>query len=289
MTLPFAATSPSEPLPELTEGAAAPRFERTEGAARIAFKFSDGATRLDRLHQSGAAKVRIPHRPAEHPPEAVLINTAGGLTGGDRMSAEIRLDAGCHAVATTQACEKVYRASSGTAEIHTALTLGVGARLDWLPQETILFDGARLSRRLDADLAPDAEVLLVEAVIFGRAARGERVRSGLFADRWRVRRKGRLVFADDLRFDWADADLLSKPAVLAGAGAMATVLLVTEEPARYLSAAREIVGEAGGVSTWAGKLVARLATPTGFALRRTLIPLLAVLRDGAPLPKLWRI
>jgi urease accessory protein len=126
-------------------------------------------------------------------------------------------------------------------------------------------------------------------VIFGRTARGETISSGLFSDRWRIRRRDRLVFADDLRFDWADADLLSRPAVLAGAGAMATVLLVTEEPERYLSAARDIVGDAGGVSAWDGKLVARLATPTGFALRQTLIPLLAALRDGAPLPKLWRI
>ena len=190
---------------------------------------------------------------------------------------------------TTQACEKIYRAPYGSAEIRTGIVVAGGARLDWLPQETILFDGARLARRLDADLAPDAELLAVEAVIFGRAARGEQVRSGLFSDRWRIRRGDRLVFADDLRFDWADADLLSRPAVLAGGGAMATVLFVTGEPERYLSPAREIVGEAGGVSAWDGKLLARLVAANGFALRQTLIPLLAALREGAPLPKLWRI
>ncbi len=284
MTLPFAATLPSELPP-----AAAPRFERTQGTARIAFKYEGGATRLDRLHQSGAAKVRFPHRPAENPPEAVLINTAGGLTGGDRMEAEIRLAPGCRAVATTQACEKIYRASAGTAEIRTTLSVAARARLDWLPQEAILFDGAQLSRQLAADLDRNSELLLVEAVIFGRAARGEVVRTGLFADRWRIRRNGRLVFADDLRLDWADADLLSRPAVLASAGAMATVLLVTEEPERYLSEARGIVGAAGGVSAFDGKLTARVTVPTGFALRQTLIPLLAALRDGAALPKLWRI
>ncbi len=284
MTLTFAAISPSEP-----PSAALPRYERTSGVARIAFKHVGGATRLDRLHQSGAAKVRLPHRPAGDPPEAVLINTAGGLTGGDRMSAEIRLEPGCRAVATTQACEKIYRAAYGTAEIRTELTLGAGARLDWLPQETILFDGAGLSRRLDADLEPGAELLAVEAVIFGRAAHCERMQSGFFADRWRIRRNGRLVFADPLRFDWALADLLSRPAVLADAGAMATVLFVTDDPERYLTAAREIVGEAGGVSAWGGKLLARITAEGGLALRRTLTPLLAALRDGAPLPKLWRI
>jgi urease accessory protein len=289
MTPPFAATLPSDPRPELTGGAALPRLERTDGAARIAFKRTGDATALDRLHQSGAFKVRFPHRPAENPPEAVLINTAGGLTGGDRMSADVRLDAECRAVVTTQACEKIYRSSGGAAEIRTALTLGAGARLDWLPQETILFDGARLSRRLDADLDADATLLVVEAAIFGRAAHGERVRAGLFADRWRIRRQGRLVFADDLRLDWAHAARLSRPAVLAGAGAMATVLLVADEPELCLDAARKIVGEAGGASAWDGKLVARLAAPDGMALRRVLIPLLAALRDGAPLPKLWRI
>ena len=174
-------------------------------------------------------------------------------------------------------------------EIATRLTIGQAARLDWLPQETILFDGARLARRLDAELAPGAELLLLEATIFGRSARGETMRSGLFTDRWRIRRKGRLVFADDLRFDWTDPDLLRRPAVLAGAAAMATILFVTDEPARPLTVLREIIGANGGVSAWNGKLLARITALTGAALRHTLIPELAVLRDGASLPKFWRI
>jgi urease accessory protein len=219
----------------------------------------------------------------------VLINTAGGLTGGDRMSAEISLGPGCRAVVTTQACEKIYRASSGCAKIRMDLSLAEATRLDWLPQETILFDGARLARRLEAELAPGAELLLVEATIFGRSAHGESVRLGLFTDRWRIRRTGRLIFADDLRFDFSDADLLKRPAVLAGAAAMATILFVTEEPARHLSALREIVGDSGGVSAWNGKLLARVTARSGAALRQTLIPMVAALRDGASLPKFWRI
>jgi urease accessory protein len=284
MTLPFAATSPSEPRANVP-----PRLQRSEGAARIAFKFERGGTRLNRLFQSGAAKVRLPLVEAGEPPQAVMINTAGGLTGGDRMSAEVTVGAGCRAIVTSQACEKIYRASSGNAEIATSLTVGEGARLDWLPQETILFDGARLTRRLDADLAPGAELLLVEATIFGRSARGESVCSGLFADRWRIRRDGRLLFADDLRFDWTDASLLNRPAVLSGAAAMATILFVTEEPARHLAALREIVGKNGGASAWNGKLLVRITAETGLALRHTLIPALATLRDGAGLPKFWRI
>ncbi len=285
MTLPFAATLPSEPLAD----PAPPRMQRSEGAARIAFKFERSGTRLAELYQQGAAKVRLPLVEAGEPPQAVLINSSGGLTGGDRMSTEATLGENCHAIVTTQACEKIYRASAGSAGIVTRLIVGENARLDWLPQETILFDGARLTRRLDAELAPGATLLLVEATIFGRSARGEAVRSGLFTDRWRIRRENRLVFADDLRFDWSDPELVRRPAVLAGAAAMATILFMVEEPARHLPALREVIGANGGVSAWNGRLIARIVAPTGAALRQTLIPALSVLRDGAGLPKFWRI
>jgi len=284
MTLPFAAISPSDALPARPS----PRLQRTEGAARISFKWSHGGTRLDRLHQSGAAKIRLPNVFGGEP-QAVLINTAGGLTGGDRMSLEAMVGDGCRAVLTTQACEKLYRASTGSAEVRTRLVVGEGARLDWLPQETILFDGARLSRHLEAELAPGAELLLTEAVIFGRTAHGETIRSGLFTDRWRVRQGDALIFADDLRFDWADTDLLHRPAVLAGATAMATILFVTGDPGRHLEAVRAVVGEAGGASAWNGKLLVRIAAESGASLRKTLIPALEFLLGGAALPRIWQI
>jgi urease accessory protein len=285
MTLPFAATSPSEPA----VSRAAPRLQRTEGVARVAFKRVGGDTRLDRLHQAGAAKVRLPHVSVGAPPLAVLINTAGGLTGGDRISTEVAVGEGCCAQLTTQACEKIYRSAGGAASVGVQLTLGKGARLDWLPQETILFDGARLTRTLEADLAADATLLVVEAVIFGRSAHGEAVRSGLLADRWRIRRQRKLVFADDLRFDWARADLLSRPAVLAGAGAMATILYVGDESERRLEALRATIGAAGGASAFGGKLLARVTAEGGAALRRVLIPGLVGLLDGAALPTIWQI
>ena len=281
MTLPFAVISRSD--------APAPRLQRTDGAARLGFKLEAAATRLDRLYQSGAAKARLPNVAAGEPPHAVLINSAGGLTGGDRFSVEVAAAAGTRAIVTTQACEKVYRSSGGEAEVAVRLNVGEAARLDWLPQETILFDGARLSRRLDADLAPGASLLVVEATIFGRAAHGERVQSGLFRDRWRIRRGGRLVFADDLRFDWADAGLLRRPAVLAGAGAMATVLLIAPEPERHVERLRNILGNAGGVTAWNGKLLARIVAEGGAALRRALVPGLVDLLDGAALPKICHI
>jgi urease accessory protein len=280
----------ARPGPLIAQPDSLPRAQRTDGAARVSFAQKSGGTRLDRLFQSGASKIRLPLVEAGDPPLAVLINTAGGLTGGDRISTEVAVGAGCEAVVTTQACEKIYRSASGDAEIRTSLAIGENARLDWLPQETILFDGARLTRRLEAEIAPCGELLLVEAAIFGRAARGESIRSGFFSDRWRIRKDGRLLFADDLRFDWADADLLGRPAVLAGGAAMATILLVAEEPARHLPALREILGDRnGGASAWNGKLLARLVARSGIELRAMLVPMLRVLREGAELPKFWQI
>jgi urease accessory protein len=282
MNAPLAIPSPIEVAP-------APRHQRTEGAARISFKYDRGATRLDRLYQSGAAKVKLPDVFDGEPTQGVLINTAGGLTGGDRMAVEVAVGDNCRAVVTTQACERIYRSAGGSAEVITHLTVGEGARLDWLPQETILFEGGRLSRRLEADLAPNAELLLVEAVVFGRAAYGETIRSGLFADRWRIRRGEKLIFADDLRFDWANAELLGRPAVLAGSTAMATILFATDDPSRHLENLRSIIGPAGGASAWNGKLLARLTAGSGAALRRTLIPALDALLDDAAVPRIWRI
>jgi urease accessory protein len=264
-------------------------LQRTQGESRISFKFARGATHLDRLHQSGASKIRLPHVFGNEPPQAVLINTAGGLTGGDRMSVEVAVGNECHAVLTTQACERIYRASEGAATVRTSLSVGERARLDWLPQETILFDGARLSRELEADLATGARLLLVEATIFGRAAHGETIHTGLFADHWRIRQQGRLVFADDLRFDFSDDRLLSRPAVLAGKTVMATILLITDRPTEHLDEVRTLIGGHGGASAWNGKLVARIAAADSGNLRRVLIPALSALLGGITLPRIWQI
>lgn len=266
----------------------APRHQRAAGVARISFRRRGEVSALYRLFQEGAAKIRLP-RGAGGVPEAVLINTAGGLTGGDRFATEITCDAGAGAVLTTQACERVYRSLGGEAEIATRATLGPGASLDWLPQETILFDGGRLARRFEVDMAEDARLLATEAVIFGRAARGETVRAGFLHDRWRIRRAGRLVLADDLRFEGSVADLLGRPAVLNGNAALATVLLCAPDAAEKLEAVRDALGDAGGASAWNGKLLVRIAAADGFELRRTLIPVLAVLTAARALPKVWQL
>lgn len=265
------------------------RPQRAEGRARVSFRVGLGATRLERLFQEGCAKIRLPI-PIDHAdPQAILINTAGGLTGGDRLAAEVDLGPQASACVTTQACERVYRSTGTDAVVENRLRLSAGARLAWLPQETILFDGGRLFRRLEADLVGDAELVAVEAILFGRQAMGETLHSGHLHDRWRVRRDGHLIFADDLRVAGDIAALLAPQPAMAGRRAMATVLFAGAAPERFLEPARSIIGPGGGASAWNGKFLARLVEETGLALRRRLEPLLTLLMGGRALPKVWQL
>lgn len=244
-----------------------------------------GQTRLRQLFQEGCGKIRLPRGPGC---EAVLINSSGGLTGGDRIDWSAEAGAGAELTLTTQACEKVYRARDGEAHANVTLVAGEAARVDWLPQETILFDGGALARRLDVDLAAGARLLAGEAVVLGRTAMNETVRRGSIRDRWRIRREGQLVFADDIRLFGPIADLSARAATLAGARAFASLLLVADDADRLLEPLREAIGRLGGASAFDGKLFARLVAPDGFTLRKALLPALEVLLDGRPLPRVWR-
>ena len=269
-------------LPELTE------LQRARGVGRISAAADNGRTRLSRLFQEGCAKIRLPRDARARGLEAVLINTAGGVTGGDRLEWRAEVGAGAQLTLTTQACEKVYRARDGEARIEVALSAGEGASLAWLPQETILFDRGALSRRLDVALAADARFLAIEAVVLGRTAMDETVRDGALHDRWRIRREGRLVFADDLRLEGPVAEIAARPPVLAGARAFASLLLVADDAHRLLEPLRAAIGPSGGASAFEGKLFARIAAPDGFALRSVLLPAIEALRDGEALPRVWR-
>jgi urease accessory protein len=254
---------------------------RGDGLLRV------GRAGLERLYQDGCAKVRLPRHAPGAGHDAVLINTAGGLTGGDRLSWTAEAGAGARLSLTTPACEKVYRTSEGAAQIEVRLSVESGARIDWLPQETILFDRSALSRTLAADVAAGGELLVMEAVILGRTAMGETVREGRLRDRWRIRREGRLIFADELRLEGTISELVNQAPLLAGRRAFASLLLVTEDAERSLPAVRDALGDDGGASAFDGKLFVRVATEGGFTLRQRLLPALAALRDGRPAPRIW--
>lgn len=267
-----------------------PRLQRVDATGRLTANRIAGRSRIATLYQEGAAKIRMP-RTSGDPLEAVLINTAGGLTGGDRLRWEIAAGSDTSISITTQACEKLYKAGISEARIDCRLKLAGGASLAWLPQETIAYEGSALSRRVEADLAPGARALILEATLFGRAASGESVRRAQFRDRWRIRVDGRLVHAEDLALEGDVHAILGCNATGRGATAIATLLLVDPDAERHLDAARGILGNEGGASFWSvggtGKLLARVAARDGLALRARLVPLIELLNGQAGLPKIW--
>ncbi|QEX22859.1 urease accessory protein UreD [Hypericibacter adhaerens] len=276
----------------LSQSSSAPleRLPRARGAIRLEFKRRGAGTALDRFYQQGAARVRLPRQPAGEPPLAILLNMAGGVTGGDRFSSDVRLQPATAAIVTSQAAERAYRSAGGAATIENRIELQAGARLDWLPQETILFDRSHLERRLVVDLAPGARFLGVEAIVLGRRASGETVRQAQLQDSWRIRRGGRLIFADGLRLDGDVAASTARAAVFGGATAMATLVLVAEEAEGRLDEVRRLFADLpaeSGASAWNGMLVARFLAVDGFELRQSLMPVLSLLHGARPLPRPW--
>lgn len=218
-----------------------------------------------------------------------MINSSGGVTGGDRMNWSFEAGANSHLMLTTQACEKVYKSSGGVAASTVALKAGRAARLAWLPQETIVFDRAGFSRSITADLAEDAEALFLEPVILGRRSMGEHVKSADIRDRWRISQNGKLVHAEDFRLNGDIASLLARKPVTGGLTAFATLLFISPSAEGFLDEARHLIGVNGGVSCWNGKLLARVMAEDSFQLRKTLLPLVALMNFQADLPKVWSI
>jgi urease accessory protein len=188
----------------------------------------------------------------------------------------------------TQSCEKVYRSDDESADVQVALDVRDGGALDWLPQETILFDNARLKRTLHATLAPTVQFLALEAVILGRRAMGETVRVGALQDRWRVWRGGRLIFADNFKLNGDVSDLTGRKALLNGAGGFASLLCVADQVERRLGDVRDSLKGAGGASGFDGRLFCRILAPDGMALRAALTSVLAALGRDPP-PRIWAV
>jgi len=257
---------------------------RAVGSLAFSVKQVAGKTRRAMVHEAGSLRVRCPGAPAAEL-EAVLINTAGGLAGGDRFTLDIAAERNTRLVVTTAAAEKVYRTLGPDSVIDVKLDVAAGATLAWLPQETILFDRARMSRSIDVSLAPDAALFLAEAIVFGRSGMGETVEEGALTDRWRVRRAGRLIYAETVRLDGAIAEHLAEPTVAKGGVAIATVLIVPGDDATVAAVrALEFEGEVGA-SAWNGLAAVRLCATDAAALRRDLVHVMTAVRGS--LPRIW--
>jgi len=266
------------------------RLQRASGECRVAFHLRDGATRLGDLYQRDPCRVLFPRSEPGEPPQAVLLTTSGGVTDGDTLGMAIEIGPGATALATSQAAEKVYRAAPGGGHcaIDVAVRVADGASLEWLPQETILFQGARLKRRTVAEVEAGGALLACEMVVLGRAASGERFTSGLLLDSWSVRRTGRLVWTDALRVEGETPH----GAGFGSANALATVIGVWDGPQPFFERARGLLeagGEAvqSGVTLVNGIMVARLLGEAT-AVRTATTRFLTEFR-GRRLPRVWHV
>ena len=264
-------------------------FAANRAIGRIAFavQAKAGVTRRARVREEGSLRVRFPG-PASAELEAVIVNTAGGVAGGDRFALDVTVEPGARLVVTTAAAEKVYRTLEPDATIDVKLAVGATSSLAWLPRETILFNRARLRRTINIDLAEDARLLLAEAIVFGRSGMGEAVDDAGVFDRWHLHRGGRLIHAEAMRLDGAVAAKLAQPAVANGGVAVATVLIVPadEAVAAGIRALDEHFQGEVGVSAWNGFAVVRLCAADGAALRHDLVAVLTAVHNGS-LPRLW--
>lgn len=262
-------------------------LQRSHGSASVVFDQAAGKTRLVKLRQSGSAKVILPH--VGKVPEVVFLNTSGGLTGGDTLSFALSLGPNVRVVATTQTAERVYRAGVGFAKVSVDLAVGKGGWLDWLPQETILFDASAVDRRTTIDLSEDGGCLALESVVLGRPAMGEVVRQVMLRDTRFIRRDGVPVMMEPLLLN--DAALQAGSAVLGGAKAFASLVMVGRGAEGALKATRAVLDEPGvdgAASAWDGKLLVRMMAVDGWPLRQQIRRVLAAIRPG-PLPRVWQM
>jgi len=262
--------------------------QRVCASASVSFHHQSTQTRLDTLYQQGSAKVRFP-KSYDNQLEAVLINTAGGLTGGDQIDWELHLKPSSNVVVTTQACEKAYKAITKCARVATTMRLDQNSVLHWLPQETILYDQSALQRRFDVEMDASATLFAVECLQLGRDAMGETIEHLAFHDRWRIKQDGKLIFADDLRLN----DHEASNAKLANNHALASLVLIAPFDTEQLNGLAEKLraicpAKMSGFSVTGKRLTGRILAQDSYLLRQALTPVLKEIR-GCELPRVWRI
>jgi urease accessory protein len=268
--------------------------QRAVGRLALSFRAASplAPTRIEQFYQEGCLKSRLPRPVDPGICEAVLMNISGGIAGGDTLATSLTLGAHASACIAGQATERIYRAlGHDPARITTQITVGQGASLDYLPQETILFDGFSLHRTLEIDLAEDARFLCVESLVFGRHAMGEQLQTGSLRDRIGLRRNGKTLLTDMVRLEGDVQALLGRKALANGAGAMATLIYAAPDAAARLEPTRALLDASpceAGASLVHGVLLARLLAPSSVLLRATVVKILCLCRDGRALPRVWQ-
>lgn len=267
------------------------------GVADIRFARRGAATALADLYQGDPLRILFPNAPAGDLITAVLVNTSGGLVAGDRHSVGVHAGPGTSALVVAQAAEKIYRSTGAECEIDVRLEAGDGAWLEWLPQESILFDGARFRRRTQVAVEGTARLMAGEMLVFGRIASGETLTHGFVRDAWEVRRDGRLVWADALHLDDDIAEALADPAAFGGARVLGTMIYTGLDAADHIDLARSLIDGGdfrAGASCVNGVLVMRWLGDDALALRTAYGRVWAAFRHAVAghsrrLPALWEV
>lgn len=263
---------------------------RVDGGIRASLVCGARATGIGTLHESGGYRLMRPR--SDHGFEGVIVNTGGGMVGGDKVQLYVSAEADTQAVITSQSAERVYRAlDSNDTQVDVSLSVADGAALAWLPQGTILFDRARLTRRMSVDLAPDARFVAGEMLVFGRTASGETMTAGSLRDHWRITRGGKLIYADSVRINGDIQTQLARPGIAGGACVAGVLLAVLPSAVDLLGPVREKLEKATcrvAASAWDDMLILR-------GLADQLEPLaqvfasVAPLLMGRPLPRVWSV
>lgn len=281
--------------PVHTQKSSDKQLQRANGSCRIVVAGAGKGNRIVDLYQQSPMRVVFPRTDGDRSQEAVLVNTSGGVAGGDHLQLNVTALSGASIVVTTQAAEKIYRALDEAAHVTTQLNVGDGAKLAWLPQETILFNRVRLSRRIEIEISPGSELLALECLVLGRAAHGEKLSAGAIVDTWQVRKNGRLQWGDTFRLTDEVFSQITRKALLSDSTALATLLYFGSnlEGWREFIRAHSVSFDCQcGATLVGGIVVARMAARSSFELKAFLHNLLHKLGKAFAygpfgVPKMW--
>jgi len=270
-------------------------LQRADGFGRIVLSGSENGTRIEDVFERSPIRIMFPRTEHRRVEEAVIINTGGGVAGGDRLECSVAALSGASIAVTSQAAEKVYRALHEPARVVTRLKAWESAKLAWLPHETIVFNGARFQRTTEIELFSGAELLALEWLVLGRAAHGEVVVGGSITESWRVKKDGRLIWADTFRITDEIFPHLKRKALLSNCNAIATLICFGTYLDKRLDFLREIIPSLGcncAATLVSGLIVVRFAAKESSDLKLVLRSLLE--RFGPELgsgpfrvPKMW--
>ena len=267
------------------DGMTVPKLQRARGKIGLHLN----GQKLEHLYQSGCAKLMLP-KTYGNMSEAVMLNTAGGITGGDRLDVSIMTQSS-PLIVTTQTAERIYRSSTEPAKVYVELHAEQAAILHWIPQETILFEGSELDRTIRLNMSADSKCLLAETIVLGREAMGETMQNCHFTDNWRLFRDGKLFHAESFRLNGNVAEIMAAAAGGNGARILSTIFYAgsdAEQMSFTVKSAVENNTSNCAMSTWEDKLVIRLVSRHSQTARADINNILCIMRQQ-PMPRVWQV